>query len=211
MKKNTLLLFALFAGLILGSTSCKKDDVAPSGSSTAYVSFNGAMRNLWADHMQFTYATVNSFYNNPDGLSASLTRLLQNQKDIGNAIKPYFGDAAGNTLADLLTTHINQAVPVLQAAKDNNQAALDKALADWYKNADDIAVFLSTANPDNWPLADMKMEMKMHIDQTTTYAVDLLKKDYTNAIKHYDEAYMHMMMLADNLSKGILAKFPSQF
>ncbi|MBS1644668.1 MAG: hypothetical protein JST36_06475 [Bacteroidetes bacterium] len=211
MKKQTLLLLAVIAGLIFSTSSCKKEDVAPTGSSAAYLAFNGAMRNLWADHMQFTYATVNSFYNNQDGLNASLTRLLQNQKDIGNAIKPYFGDAAGDALADLLTTHINQAVPVLQAAKDNNQAALDKALADWYKNADDIAVFLSTANPENWPLTQMKEEMKMHIDQTTTYAVDLLKKDYTNAIKNYDMAYHHMMMLADNLSSGILAKFPEKF
>jgi len=40
--------------------------------------------------------------------------------------------------------------------------------------------------------------MEMHIDQTTTYAVDLLNKDYNNAITHYDEANQHMLDMAEN-------------
>lgn len=39
----------------------------------------------------------------------------------------------------LLTTHIQQAVPVLTAAQEGDQEAPDKALADWYANAEQIA------------------------------------------------------------------------
>ncbi len=51
----------------------------------------------------------------------------------------------------------------------------------------------------------------MHIQQTTGYAVDFLKGDYASMVANYDEAYHHMMMLADILSAGIVAQFPDKF
>jgi hypothetical protein len=52
----------------------------------------------------------------PD-LNAELTRLLQNQADIGNAIKPVYGDAAGDQLTALLREHILVAGEILQDVK----------------------------------------------------------------------------------------------
>ena len=206
---------AAIAGLMLFTAqSCKKEDSSiPTLNSTKYLNLDASMRKLWADHMQWTYATVDAFFNNsdPGALQASLNRLLQNQKDIGAAIVPYYGQAAGDTLAALLTTHINQAVPVLQAAKDNNQTALDAALANWNANAEDIADFLSAANPQNWQQSHMRDEMKEHISQTTTYAVDLLQKDYTKAVTDYGMAFDHMMHLADELAQGIAKQYPDKF
>ena len=170
-----------------------------------------AMRNLWADHMQWTYATINSYFHNQASLQAHLDRLLENQKEIGSAIAPYYGKEAGEKLAALLTTHIEQAVPVLRSAKAGDKAALDKALADWYANADEIAVFLSAANPENWPETATKPMMKHHIDTTTGYAVDLLNSDYAKAVKDYDGALRHMMEMSDVLSTGIIKQFPDKF
>jgi hypothetical protein len=56
----------------------------------------------------------------PD-LKFAEARLLRNQADIGNAIKPYYGAAAGNRLTKLLRTHILEAVPVLVNAKAGNK------------------------------------------------------------------------------------------
>ena len=53
--------------------------------------------------------------------------------------------------------------------------------------------------------------LKTHIEQTTAYSVDLLKGDYAQAIKDYDKAFKHMMMLADTLAAGIIAKYPDKF
>jgi hypothetical protein len=50
----------------------------------------------------------------PD-LQTAEARLLRNQTDIGNAVKPFYGAAAGNKLTSLLRTHILEAVPVLEA------------------------------------------------------------------------------------------------
>ncbi|QLQ06596.1 MAG: hypothetical protein HZY76_11485 [Anaerolineae bacterium] len=178
--------------------------------SSPAAQLQSAMQELWAHHMQWTYATVDAFFNNQTALEPTLNRLLQNQKDIGAAIAPYYGQDAANKLTELLTAHINGAVPVLTAAKAGDQAALDKAVADWYANAQEIADFLSAANPENWPQSATGPMMKGHIDTTVAYSVDLLKGDYAKAIQDYDEAYGHMMMLADILAKGIAAQFPDK-
>lgn len=169
-----------------------------------------AMRGLWSDHMQWTYATVDAFFHNQAGLQPTLDRLLKNQKDIGAAVVPFYGQAAGDKLTGLLTTHINQAVPVLKAAQANDKAALDKALADWYANAKEIADFVSGANPANWPTSATEPMLKAHIDQTTAYATDLLKGDYAKAVADFSTANDHMLMLADTLAKGIIAQFPDK-
>ena len=175
------------------------------------VAFQKGMRELWTDHMQWTYATVNAFFHNPEAVEAHLNRLLRNQQEIGAAFVPFFGQEAGDQLAALLTVHIQQAVPVLQAAQAGDEAALESALADWYANANEIANLISALNPKVWPRSVMEEIWKVHIDQTTAYSLDLLNGDYEAAIEHFDEAFDHIMGLADILSAGIIEQFPRQF
>ncbi len=89
--------------------------------------------------------------------------------------------------------------------------ALDTALAEWYDNAKEIAQFLTSANPKNWPATATEPMMKAHIDQTTAYAVDLLKNDYTNAVIHFDAARQHMVEMGTILASGIIKQFPDKF
>src|SRR5688572_21804546 len=65
-----------------------------------------AMRKLWEDHITWTRLFIVSEAADLPDKAATTERLLRNQVDIGNAIKPYYGDPAGNKLADLLKDHI---------------------------------------------------------------------------------------------------------
>ena len=169
------------------------------------------MRQLWAQHMEWTYATVDDFFHDQKALTPTLNRLLQNQRDIGAAIVPYYGQAAGDKLTALLLTHIEDAVPVLKAAQAGDSAALKKATDAWYANAKQIADFLSSLNPTNWPTSVTEPMMAEHISQTTTYSVDLLQGNYAQSIVDYDLAESHMDMMADTLTQGIVAQFPKRF
>ena len=174
------------------------------------VALHNAMRSLWEQHMEWTYATVAAFAAGTPGLSPTLDRLLQNQTDIGDAIKPYYGKKAGNALTTLLRTHITEAVPVLSAAKAGDQAGLDAAIKAWKSNARQIADFLAAANP-HWGKAQMRQMMATHIDQTVAYAAAQLQGHYARSIRIYGHAEHHMLGMADMLSKGIIAQFPGRF
>lgn len=169
-----------------------------------------SMANLWSEHMEWTYATVVAFALDSPALSASLERLLQNQVDIGDAIKPLYGDDAGDQLTVLLQEHINEAVPVLTAAKAGDSAALDTAVADWYANAKEIGAFLASANP-NWDKAAMEDMMELHITQTIAYASDALTGDFVKAVADYGIAEQHMQEMSDMLSAGLIQQFPNEF
>ena len=169
------------------------------------------LRKLWEDHAMYTRNVILNIIDDMPGTNEAVTRLLQNQVDIGNAIKPVYGDAAGNKLTELLKEHIVLAADLLKAAKANNDAEFKAVNTKWFKNADDISAFLSGANPKNWPLADMKKMMYDHLDLTTQEAVARLKKDYKADIETFDKVRDELLMMSDMLATGIIKQFPEKF
>lgn len=170
-----------------------------------------AMRKLWEDHITWTRNVILNIADNLPGTDQAVKRLLANQDDIGNAIKPYYGDDAGKQLTALLHDHITTAADVVKAAKANNKTALDSANKKWFDNADQISDFLSKANPDNWKADDVKMMMHDHLKLTTNEAVARIKKDYDADVKAYDKVHEEILEMSDALSKGIAKQFPDKF
>ena len=175
------------------------------------VLFHDQMRKLWEDHVTWTRLAIVTFADGSPGFDATATRLLQNQTDIGDAIKPFYGAAAGTRLTALLHDHITIAVELLQDAKAGNTAAFDEANARWYANANDIADFLSAANPRFWPQATMRAAMKTHLDQTLAEAVAELGADYPASVAAFEAIHLHILDMADLLSSGIMGQFPRRF
>jgi len=126
----------LFAGLL----SVNQVDAHGKTASPA-LTFQDAMRKLWEDHITWTRLYIVSTVSDLPDQGPTAQRLLQNQDDIGNAIKPFYGEDAGNQLSFLLRDHILIAADLLQAAKSGDTAAFEAASARWYVNADDIAIF----------------------------------------------------------------------
>jgi hypothetical protein len=168
------------------------------------------MCKLWEDHIAWTRNYIISALAGLEDLSPVTERLLQNQVDLGNAIKPVYGEDAGNQLTALLKEHILLAAQVVTAAKKNAAQELKDADAKWHKNSDDIAEFLSKANP----YADKKMvqdAMYKHLELTTGEVTARLKKDWKTDIESYDTNHMHMLMFSDALCDAIVKQFPAKF
>jgi hypothetical protein len=175
------------------------------------LNFRNDMRKLWEDHITWTRQfIVSSLAGLPDaGFAAD--RLLQNQTDIGNAIKPFYGEAAGDALTALLRDHILIAAEIVTAAKAGDTAALNDAVARWYANADDIAAFLNAANPVFWPLEEMQTMMREHLDLTAQELTARLTGDWAADIAAYDQIHVQALQMADMLSTGIIGQFPKAF
>ncbi len=218
-KIVTFAVFFLILGVFLfyGYTAFSSNDQSKENLSTtskvaceSEAELKSDMRKLWEDHIVWTRNTIFCLVDELPGTEQSIIRQHQNQVDIGNAIKPYYGDAAGKKLTALLTAHINISLEVIKEGKTSNTEALVKANKKWYINADEIAAFFCKANP-NLNLVDMKMMMKQHLDITTEEVFARIKKNYPADVVSYDKIHSEILGMADILSEGIIKQFPHKF
>jgi len=207
-----LVLAAAAVGLILASGSLAARSEAHAGGATAErARFHDAMRGLWEEHVAWTRMFIVSFASDVPDLAATTDRLLRNQDDIGNAIRPFYGDAAADQLTALLREHILGAAQLLAAAKAGDADGVATASDAWYANANEIADFLAAANPKHWSAADLRQMMKDHLDLTLAEAVAQLEGRYDDAVAGYDAVEAEIREMADMLSDGIIAQFPAAF
>lgn len=182
------------------------DDSAPAAGRELH----DAMRKLWEDHVWWTRLFVVSATSNLPDKDATTQRLLKNQTDLGDAIKPYYGDEAGTKLTALLRDHILIASDVVTASSAKDDAKAKEATQRWFANADEIAAFLSAANPSAWPAADMKKMMREHLELTTEEVKARLERRWDADIAAWEKVRDQALHMADLLSDGIARQFPDK-
>lgn len=215
MKK---LLSIFLTCMLLVSFSLVPSEVkATIDSSSDKLPFTQSMANfkmeeqrLWIEHVLWTRNFIISDLASLEDKDTVLDRLLKNQDDIGNSIKPYYGDIAGNKLSKLLREHISIAGQIVDAAKEGNKNDVDKYNTLWYENADKIADFLSAANP-NWSNKELKDILHMHLKLTTDEVVARLNKDWNADVQSFDKGEKHILILSDAITNGIIKQFPNKF
>jgi len=212
-KIKTKWAFVLALTLLIGfapSVSAQVADKQPDCISPAMVRLREDMQKVWIDHTIWTRSYIVSAISKRPDQQAVLERLLRNQQEIGDVIKPYYGEAAGNKLADLLKEHIMIAVKIVEAAAAGNQANVEKFQKDWHRNADVIAKFLSDANP-HWQFRQLQDMLYTHLQLITEIVVSCLQGNWEADIAATDKNEIHMIHLANILTDGIVKQFPKQF
>lgn len=194
---------------------------ATPATSAKAMAFHDAMRALWEAHGAWTHMVIVSSAGNLANLAAEEQVLLQNQVDIGNAVKPYHGVAAGHELTKLLKAHILDAVNVLGAAKSGDRTKLSRAQADWFANRRQVADLLHAADPRflSRAAADPRLlsraaarrMMTIHLSQVIQQGVDELTGHYAADARAFAPYTRHILDMADMISNGIIQQFPSRF
>ncbi len=220
MKGKVYFLFPAIIGALFtaGCTSkqnkpaetASMDMACSQGVSVKAMDLKINMRKLWEDHIIWTRNVICCLVDGLPGSDQALKRLLQNQEDIGNAIKPVYGEDAGKKLTALLLDHIKISADVINAAKAGDKDKLNGANKRWTANADEISTFFCHANP-RWKLDEMKSMMHDHLKLTTDEAVARIKKDYEADIKAYDKVHGGILQMSDMLADGIINQFPGKF
>jgi hypothetical protein len=222
------LLIALFSALVAlafagghdaaahgsGDPNATSHSTAASGSviiTQEELALRNDMRRLWEDHVTWTRLAIISLTTDAPDTDASVGRLLKNQTDIGNAIKPFYGETAGQALTRLLRDHILIAADLIAAARAGDEAAVAEIQSHWTANADEIAAFLASANPRSWNLDEMKTMLHEHLRLTTDEALARLQGDWAADVVAYDEIHLQALEMADMLSTGIVKQFPKRF
>jgi len=182
----------------------------PAASSAKAARLREDMRKLWSDHVIWTREYIVAAIDGSPDANAAATRLLKNQDDIGGAVAGFYGKDAGDKLTGLLKQHIMIAVDLIAAAKANDQAKYTATDQRWKKNGEEIADFLSQANP-NWPNATLADMMAAHLATTTKEVVARLNKKWDEDTAAFDDVYTHILHMSDALSDGIVKQFPQKF
>jgi len=216
------MLIALFSALAALALSSGHDAAAhgTAANETAHASetiskkefaLRQDMRKLWEDHVTWTRLAVISLTTDAPDTEATVGRLLRNQTDIGNAIKPYYGAAAGKQLTTLLREHILIAADLIAVARKGDREGVASEQARWTANADQIAALLASANPRSWKLGAMKAMMHDHLRLTTNEVVARLQQNWAGDVRAYDRIHLQILHMADMLSDGLVKQFPNRF
>lgn len=205
--------------LRVGQTICIPNGYSipqmPAHSSIRSISpkeqaLSNQMRLLWEQHVYWTRMFILSVAFGLPDTEAVTARLLRNPKDFEAALRPLYGEATAAKFAKLFTEHLTIAAELVKAAKAGNSAAAADAEKRWYANADQIAAFLASINPF-WSAQEWRKMLYDHLAMTKTEAVDILTGKYTDSIGVFEKIEKEALMMADEMTAGIVKQFPQNF
>jgi hypothetical protein len=174
------------------------------------ITFKTNMRKLWEEHIFWTRNVIFCLVDDLPGNVQAVKRQLQNQIDIGNAIKPYYGDAAGDKLTELLYNHVNITTDIIKAAKTRDTSVINDFNKKWFANADEMVKFLHNLNPD-WTTGDLKTMLNEQMKLTADEVGERLKKNYDADVVAFDKVHNGALKMSDTLAEGIIIQFPKKF
>ena len=162
-----------------------------------------AMRGWWADEADWTRLVLTAAPGAPE-LEATAQRMLRDPGEIGEAVKPYYGETAGKELAALLRVHLQGAANVLAAFRAGDEGRLEAAKQAWYGNAGEIATFLSDADPRRFQRSEIEPMLRRPLDLVLRGAIDHREGRHVESASDFDRARMEGLRVAEILSNGIL-------
>jgi hypothetical protein len=174
------------------------------------VRLSNAMRLVWEQHVYWTRMTINSIAFDLPDVDAVTARLLRNATDMGNLLKPFYGNRIAAKFSNLIREHLLIAAEIVKAAKAGNQKAVADAERRWYANGEEIAEFLSRINP--FISRDEFQEMFFeHLALTTKEALFILQNKFQSSIAVFDKIEAQALQMADTITNAIVKQFPRKF
>ena len=164
-------------------------------------------RMLWGQHVIWTRLVVLGIIYDLPELEFSTKRLLRNATDFANALRPFYGNEAAQTFENLFKQHITIAAEFANAAKANDTKQVDTIWQRWIDNANQIAEFLGSINP-NWSTEDWSAMLMEHLELLGNNIMSFVNQDYQKAVEEFDEIERQAMEMADMMADGIAAQFP---
>jgi hypothetical protein len=209
--KNNIKLITLIVLITIAfspnSASAQNQKLYPVVSA---ITFKTTMRKLWEEHIFWTRNVIFCLVDDLPGNVQAVKRQLQNQIDLGNAIKPYYGDAAGDKLTELLYTHVNTTTDIIKAAITRDTSVINDVNKKWFANAEDIVQYLHKLNPD-WAIGDLRKMLHNQMQLTAESAGERLKKNYDADVVAFDKVHEGVLIMSDTLADGMIIQFPKKF
>ncbi len=180
----------------------------PVHSTSSYKKMNliNIFRKLWEQHGLWTRSFIVSTAAGLDDLELVTQRLLRNPSDFAAELRNFYGTAKAKRFEDLLTGHLTIAAQLVNAAKNGDTETVNTSRKEWYRNADEIALFLASINP-YWSQTEWQAMLYDHLELVENEAIYRLQKNYAADIALYDIIEDQALAMADVMSAGIIKQF----
>ena len=210
-RKYILLIIALFLLLPVVLAGNSPQQTAADRLKMDQQAHRKKLHSLWENHGNWTRLFIISTLDDREYRDPTKNHLLDNQHNIGEALKPFYGDKASEQFASLLAVHVQITGEMLQAAKTADAALFEDAVDRWYANGDEIAEFLHAINPGQWRLDETKTIFREYLDLTLELALARWNGDFEADIAATEKVRAQAAAIADMLSEGIIKQFPDRF
>ena len=170
------------------------------------------LRDLWVGHIFWVRSVVYATkFGDADSMKIAEENVVKNAKDIAVAVGSFYGKEAGDKLFGLLAGHYGAIKEYLTASMVGSKEAKDTAVEKLKKNAEEIAGFLSGANPKNWPKDTLVSLLLAHGGHHIAQIDAVMAKDYGAEATTWEAMKKHIYTIADALAGGIEKQFPKKF
>lgn len=195
----------------LASASAEHATATAASASATLVQTQAALRDLWLGHVFWVRNVVDArFEGNANEAKVAEQQVVANARAIAASIEPFYGKAAADQLFGLLAGHWGAISDYLDATRAASKAGQDAAFKQLLANADQIAVFLSGANP-NLPVDVLRGLLTAHGSHHVQQIQQFQAGQFDREAQTWAAMKDHMYVIADALAGGIAKQFPEKF
>lgn len=170
-----------------------------------------ALRDLWIGHIFWvrgvSFAAIDK---NDAAMRAAEKQAVANAQSIAASIEPFYGAAAKDAFFKLLAGHYGAVKAYLVATVGDNVSAQSTATQSLTSNAEEIAVFLSKANP-HLPKQALNSLLLAHGGHHIQQIQELKARDYAAEAKTWENMKTHVYQIADATAEALAKQFPKRF
>ena len=194
------------ASVIDSRVAAKQRVLGDKVSQTAAV-----LRDLWVDHIFWVRnVSIATIHKDKAAIKAAELKVVANAHLIAAAIEPFYGATAREHFFKLLASHYGTVSAYLAAAMTGDVSGQAAAMQSLTINAEEIAVFLSKANPD-LPRDAMNSLLLGHGAHHVQQIQRMQDGDYDSEAKIWEEMKDHAYQIADATADALGRQFEERF
>lgn len=170
-----------------------------------------ALRDLWLGHAFWVRAVVTeTLGGNAPAAAVAEKEAVNNARQLAAAMERFYGKQAAGDVFNLLSGHYTAVKQYLLTTQANDVKGQDSARQAMLKNADEISIFLSRANP-HLPVDAVRGMLLAHGGHHLQQIHQVAAKDYSREAETWEEMKSHMYAIADAMSGALIKQFPARF
>ena len=194
-----------------GVAAESRESAKTSGRSERTSQTAAALRDLWVGHIFWVRnVSVAALSKNEAAMKAAERQAVANAESIAAAVEPFYGVAAKASFFKLLAGHYGAVKAYLVAAVDDNVSAQETATQSLSSNAEEIAIFLSKANP-HLSKDGVHSLLLAHGGHHIQQIQELKGHQYDAEAKTWEDMKHHIYAIADATADALAKQFGSNF